>query len=168
MKLDLLRFVGPYEGALRSNLLFLKTRDHLCRRLREMITDRLSREEQLLSANLLIPVPLHPRRQKERGYNQAEVIAKLITSTFDRPLNRRSLIRVKHTDPHRAGMDSAARTKSVSNAFDVVKPEEVGGKKIMLVDDIYTTGATLNECARVLSEAGASDVYAFTVARTIT
>jgi ComF family protein len=162
-----LRFAGPYEGALRSNLLFLKKHAHVCHRMRERIRSQLKREEELLSADSLIPVPLHPQRLKERGYNQAEVIARLVARAFDRPLDGRSLVRVKHTDPHRAGMDPTARTKSVSNAFDVTEPERVKGMTVLLVDDIYTTGATLNECARVLRKAGAKSIYAFTVARTI-
>lgn len=167
MRLDLLRFAGSYEGALRSNLLLLKVRPHLCRRMKELTLSKLKRERELLSADLLIPVPLHPLRLRERGYNQAEVIAKFIARTFDLQLERHFLVRVKHTDPHRAGMDSQERSRSVSGAFAVTDRERIKDKTILLVDDIYTTGATLNECARELKEAGARAVYGFTVARAI-
>jgi ComF family protein len=161
----LLRFVGPYVGALRENVLFLKDHPHVCPRLKAMITETFQREDRLHSATRVMPVPLHPLRRKERGFNQAELIAQIIAREAKFPLDRHTLARVKHTNPHRAGMDAQARAKSVGEAFAVKRPDEIRDQTVLLVDDVFTTGATLNACAHVLLQAGAKAVYGFTIAR---
>ncbi|HXF04186.1 MAG TPA: ComF family protein [Blastocatellia bacterium] len=167
MTLDLLRFVGPYEGALRTNVLRLKTQRHVCRRLREKIEEGVRGEPVFYRADVVVPVPLHPQRQRERGYNQAEVIARIVARALALPLATDLLQRIKNTVPHRAGMDVTQRAESLSRAFVVISRGEIEDKVVLLVDDICTTGATLNECARVLKEAGARAVYGFAVARAL-
>lgn len=167
MTLDLLRFVGPYEGALRANVLRLKTQPQVCRRLREKIEEGVRGEPVFHRADVVIPVPLHPERQRERGYNQAEVIARIVARALALPLATDLLHRIKNTVPHRAGMDVTQRAESLSRAFVVIGRGEIGNRVVLLVDDICTTGATLDECARVLKEVGARAVYGFTVARAL-
>lgn len=164
---SLLRFVGPYDGALRENVLFLKNHPYLCRRLKAMIIETFQREAVLHSATQVVPVPLHPLRQKERGFNQAELIAQIIAREAKIPPDRRTVVRIKHTGPHRAGMDTQARAKSVAAAFAVKRPERVRDQTILLIDDVFTTGATLNACSQALLQAGARAVYGFTVARVL-
>ncbi len=113
------------------------------------------------AADLLVPVPLHTRRLKERGFNQALLLARAFPDT---PVAREALVRVRHTVPQ-SGLNPKERRENVKKAFAVPRPEEVKGKKIVLVDDVYTTGATVKECARVLLKAGAREVQVLTVAR---
>jgi len=163
----LLRFAGPYEGALRKNVLFLKDHPYICQRMKVMILETFQREDRLHSATQVMPVPLHPLRRKERGFNQAELIARLIARQAKIPLDRHTLARIKHTDRHRAGMDAQARAKSVGAAFTVKRPDRVRDQVILLVDDVFTTGATLNACGHALVQAGARAVYGFTIARVL-
>lgn len=167
MALDRLRFLGPYTGALRAHLLFLKRKPYVCRRLREEIGKRVATEPIFREVELVLPVPLHPRRQRERGYNQAELLAEEVARALICPLRRDVLRRVIYTEPHRAGMDAQARARRVAQCFVVTSPKAVWGKTVLLVDDVYTTGATLNECARTVRAAGARAVYGFVVARAI-
>lgn len=163
----LLRFAGAYVGALRANVLFLKRHPHICSRMRALILDTFEQNRILLSAECLLPVPLHPLRLKERGFNQAELVAKIIACRTGIRLDVQTITRIKHTVRHRAGMDVHVRRKSVTAAFAVTQPDRVRDRIVLLVDDVLTTGATLNACSRVLLDAGARAVYAFTVARVI-
>jgi len=117
--------------------------------------------ELVADADLLLPVPLHPRRLKARGFNQALLLAQVFT---DRPLGREVLIRERFTLPQ-VGLNPKERRDNVRGAFAVPQTAAVKGKKILLIDDLYTTGATARECARVLSRAGAARVEVLTVAR---
>jgi ComF family protein len=113
------------------------------------------------AADLLAPVPLHPRRLKARGFNQALLLAQAFPEI---PLAREAVIRVRFTRPQ-VGLNPGERRDNVKDAFAVSEPALVTGKSILLVDDLYTTGATVKECARVLRRAGARRVEALTVAR---
>jgi ComF family protein len=113
------------------------------------------------AVDLLIPVPLHRRRLQHRGFNQALLLAQAFA---DAPLTREALARVRHTLPQ-IGLNPKERRDNVHRAFAVPRPAEVQNKKILLVDDLYTTGATVRECARVLRRAGAKRVEVLTVAR---
>ena len=77
------------------------------------------------------------------------------------------MIRTSHTERHRAGMDVKDRSKTVENAFAVRHPALIAGEKVLLVDDVFTTGATVSSCAQVLLEAGATEIYVLTIARPI-
>lgn len=118
-------------------------------------------QELLDEADLLIPVPLHPRRLKARGFNQALLLAQGFPKL---PLGREVIVRVRHTIPQ-IGLNPKERRDNVRDAFAVPHPEQVKGKKILLLDDLYTTGATAKECARVLRKAGARQIEVLTVAR---
>lgn len=112
-------------------------------------------------ADLLLPVPLHPRRLKARGFNQALLLARGFP---DKPVGLEVLTRERHTKPQ-VGLNPKERRDNVKGAFGVPRPEAVKGKKILLIDDLYTTGSTVRECARVLRRAGAARVEVLTVAR---
>ena len=113
---------------------------------------------------IIIPVPLHKKRLRERTYNQAELVAKKVAGHLGLPARADVLKRIKNTDPQTKIADRKARHENVKNAFACAKPEAVKGKTIILVDDVATTGATLNECARALRQSGARSVIAFVVA----
>jgi len=113
------------------------------------------------AADLIAPVPLHPRRLKQRGFNQSLLLAQAFPGVR---LERELLTRVRHTPPQ-TGLNPKERRDNVKGAFTVPRPDLVKGKNVLLVDDVFTTGATVRECARVLRKAGAQQVDVLTVAR---
>jgi len=113
--------------------------------------------------DLVVPVPLHPARLRERGFNQAELLAKILAQKINVPLNS-ALERIRYTTTQTA-FDRVERMENLRGAFRLRKKIGVRGLHVLLVDDILTTGSTLSECARVLREAGAQSVYAVTAAR---
>ena len=117
-----------------------------------------------LRADLVIPVPLHARRLAERGYNQAALIARCVAEELCLPLATRVLARVRST-PQQALLDRADRVRNVHRAFSVRRAAAIQGKRVLLVDDVATTGATLTACAVALREAGAESVTAVVVAQ---
>jgi ComF family protein len=117
--------------------------------------------------DVVLPTPLSKRRQIERGFNQAEIIASWIAGSLHLPVDAVSLARKGHTAIHRVGMDATARRQSVKNAFHVVRPKLISGKAILLVDDVLTSGATASTSAEVLKESGAVRVDVFTLARAV-
>jgi ComF family protein len=114
-------------------------------------------------AEIVTPVPLHPERQRERGYNQSELIAKRFAKQVDLPMRCDILFRVRHTRPQ-VGLQGKGRRDNVRGAFMAVEPL-VRKKHILLVDDVLTTGATITESAETLYRAGAQSVTAFCLAR---
>jgi ComF family protein len=160
------RAVGVYEGALYASIIHLKEKPWLAPRLAELLYKTFL-DSPFSAATRIIPVPLSRRREKERGFNQAAVIANSLARKINAPADELSLVRKIHTERHRAGMDRKARQESVFNAFEVKRPRLIGGEKILLVDDIFTTGATVSNCAKALKKAGATEVNVLTIARAI-
>jgi len=158
------RACGLYDGVLRASVLALKREPHVSRRLLEAIVN-VQQREPLAIADIILPVPLHPRRERQRGHNQAAVIAKALATATKLELDEHVLVRRLHTERHRAGMDARTRRESVTGAFDVRAPKQIAGRRVLLVDDVFTTGATVSECANVLKVAGAEDVFVLTIAR---
>lgn len=113
-------------------------------------------------ADLIIPLPLHPERLRERGFNQSVEIAAVIGNCLNLPVHRSTLQRTRAT-PHQTGLLPKERKKNVRGAFEC--NTDYSGKTILLVDDVMTTGATLNECARILKLHGAAAVIAIVAAR---
>jgi ComF family protein len=158
------RACGFYEGAVRASVLELKREPHVAARLARLMLAALQREP-INSANLIIPVPLHPGRERERGFNQAAVLARELARLSHLPLDEHSVVRRVQTGRHRAGMDARARRESVADAFAVRHAEAIAAKRVLLIDDVFTTGATVSACAVVLKDAGAQEVFVLTVAR---
>ena len=113
--------------------------------------------------DLIVPVPLHPARLRERGFNQADLLARMLTQKIGGPVFA-ALERTRYTTTQTA-FDRIDRMENLHNAFRLRKKVSVRELRVLLVDDILTTGSTLSECARVLREAGAGPVYAVTAAR---
>jgi len=111
----------------------------------------------------VVPVPLHPARKRERGFNQAELLAELLSARAGVPL-RNVLERIRYTTTQTA-FDRTERMENLHNAFRLRKNRDVRGLRVLLIDDVLTTGSTLSECARVLKVAGAISVHAATAAR---
>lgn len=114
--------------------------------------------------DLIVPVPLHKKRFAERGFNQAASIANMLAEELDLPVTSTALVRSRHT-PHQAQLKREERFKNVDRAFAFSEYVSVAEKRILLVDDVYTTGATMQACAEVLKQAGARDVRGYSFAR---
>lgn len=160
------RACGPYAGALRASVLQLKREPQLSRQLLEHLV-RTSNGAPLNTATLIVPVPLHAEREKTRGFNQASIISRALSRVLLLPVNDASLIRVRHVQMHRAGMDAKGRRDTVAAAFQVVQRPLIEGERVLLVDDVFTTGATVSACAQALKDAGASEVFVLTIARAL-
>jgi ComF family protein len=158
------RAVGMYEGALRESVLLLKRQPFLPRHVGSLLEAAVMHEP-LSRSTRVIPVPLHPKRLRTRGFNQASIIAQTVSKALKLPLDEVSLVRVSTTEKYRAGMDAKGRRDTVAGAFRVAHPRIVAGENILLVDDVFTTGATLSASAQALLTAGARHVYVITVAR---
>ena len=158
------RACGTYEGALRASVLLLKREPQVCRKLVDLLVN-VQQQYPLNQATRIIPVPLHTEREKTRGFNQAGVIGHALEQAVSLPIDETSLKRTEHTTRHRAGMDARDRRESVENAFTVSYPALIAGEKILLIDDVFTSGATVSACAKVLLQAGAADVFVLTIAR---
>lgn len=156
--------IGLYERALASCVVALKSEPYVPEHLRELVTDAFARSP-FYDADLLVPVPLSRARRIERGFNQAEVVANVIADFAGIPIESQSLVRRSHTPMHRAAMDRRARELTVEDAFAVNHSESVAGRSIVLVDDVFTTGATVSGCAKVLKKNGARKVGVLTIAR---
>jgi ComF family protein len=115
------------------------------------------------SFDMIVPVPLHAARERERGFNQATLIAELIATRLSLPL-RPVLERIRYTTTQTA-YDRAERIENLQDAFRLRKNRDVRGLRVLLIDDVLTTGSTLSECALVLKAAGARSVHAATAAR---
>jgi competence protein ComFC len=116
-----------------------------------------------LERDLLIPVPLHKTKKRERGFNQAEVISKGICQVLDLPLRNDILVRKKYT-LSQTKLGKTERMINVSDAFILVKKAEIYKRNILLVDDVITTGSTMNECSKILKENGANKIIALSLA----
>lgn len=113
---------------------------------------------------IIMPVPLHPRKERVRGSNQAELIARNLSQQLNRELDTQTIIRSIATPPQSA-LNAALRHKNVQNIFSTQNSSHLHGKIIILVDDVKTTGSTLEQAARALKKAGAKQIWAITVAR---
>lgn len=114
--------------------------------------------------SILVPVPLDIKKIKTRGYNQSEELAKELSKTLKITVASNVLLKIKSTKVQME-LSKKERERNLENAFQIKNPEEILGKKIFLVDDVYTTGSTMEECARVLLQTGAKSVWGIAIAR---
>ena len=155
-----------YEKAISASVISLKSSPVIGRRLNNILLAAFERSG-LSNTDLIIPVPLSRQRAIERGFNQAEVIGRVIASATGSKLDAHSLIRTGHSPIHRVAMDAKARELTVRNTFEVRRPKLVAGRRIVLVDDVFTSGATTSHCAKALKKSGAAEVNVFTLARAV-
>jgi ComF family protein len=116
--------------------------------------------------DLIIPVPLHPKRLRWRGFNQSLLLARRVSHMYQVPIDPFLLYRNRETPPQ-TQLTEDERRKNVRGAFAIASGEALKEKNVLLVDDVYTSGATVNECCRVLVRGGAREVYVLTLARTV-
>ena len=142
-----------YEGA-----------DYVARYMGELMAQRFTLFKELADVDLVLPVPLFKKRQVQRGYNQSELLARAFCDKTGLTLDTASLVRVRDTGSQ-TKLGRQARVENMKEAFLVPNPVAVKSKTVLLIDDVATTGSTLESCAQALRRAGAKHVVAFTFAR---
>jgi ComF family protein len=157
---------ASYEKAMAASVLSLKKTPRLFSRVKTLLTKTTDRIADR-NSDIIIPVPLSPRRLRERGFNQAAIIGKAVSKQLGIPMDEATLARRIDTPMHRAGMDRKARGMTVKNAFTVSRPKLIAEKNILLVDDVLTSGETVSSCARILKKNGAARVDVITLARAV-
>lgn len=169
-KLNGLFSAVPYQNALVQKMIKIFKYEPYAKELAKPLSSLILAHFELIEKNFgtleysLIPVPLHKKRLKQRGFNQAEEIGKILSESLGIPLLKNILIRVKETLPQ-AELKAREREENIKGAFAIIHKNSIERKKILLVDDVYTTGATLEECAKILKFSGVKEVWGITVAR---
>lgn len=138
--------------------------DYLAREMGKRMAVHFCKYPELASAEIVMPVPLFPARQRKRGYNQSALLARAFAKETGLYVDETSLVRTRNTRSQ-TKLGRKARLDNMTGAFLCRRPEDVKGKVILLVDDVATTGATLEGCAAALKAAGAKKVFAYTFAR---
>ncbi|MFW6150886.1 MAG: ComF family protein [Chloroflexota bacterium] len=164
LSIDAVRSPFRFEGAVRRAILELKYSRirALAPVLASLVADYFVLN--LLPGDVLVPVPLHRRRLKQRGYNQSELLAKDLSALTGVPMDTTSLARTGAEDPQVRAQDAAQRKMNVAGAF-FCRDGSMQGRRVILVDDVCTSGATLEACACAVKQGGAASVRGFTVAR---
>jgi len=160
---NIARAVGPYEEPFRIAVKVFKFlgRKQLAKKMGDMMAEVVEREPRFWPLDIIVPVPISQGNLRQRGFNQTELLARQIGRRLKIAVDPGILVRIKET-PSQRELTREEREKNLLYAFKVTQPQKVLGKKILLVDDVYTTGSTIRECTRVLLEAGAERVSVIT------
>jgi ComF family protein len=132
--------------------------------LSELLIEAAVPELKYAPVDIIVPIPLHPRKRRARGFNQAERLAQRLSRATNFRVDTTLLKRVRDTTPQ-AGLDREDRMENVKNAFEFSGPMKLSGQRVLLVDDVLTTGLTASACAKQLRKNGAGEVFVWTVAR---
>ncbi len=161
---DLARSIGPYDTALAVTVLQLKRVPFVAKRPIELLFDAYV-SGPFRDIDLVIPIPLSKKRRLDRGFNQAEIVAKRFAAVARLRVDRNSLFRKKHVEISRASLDRRGRAMTVENAFGIKRSSLIRNKNVLLVDDVFTSGATVSMAAKALKKGGAARVEVLTLAR---
>jgi len=157
-----------YEGVVSELIYLFKYRgyDFLGKKLSKILIDFIKEFNIPINlVDLIIPIPLHPKKLREREFNQSEILAEELAKEFNLKLSLRNLARTRDTKPQ-VLLPENKRLQNVKDAFDVKEEVEFQNKDILLIDDVSTTGSTLSEASYILKKAGAKGVFCLTLART--
>lgn len=159
-------FVYKYEGDLRKLIIDYKfnEKSYLYKLFSEELLNNKKLCKFLNNYDIIIPVPVHRKRKNERGYNQTELVAREIVKNTNLTILKNVLIKEKNIKPL-SSMNAKERKQNIKGTFKVIENSNIKNKKVLIFDDIYTTGSTTKEATRVLREAGVSKVGILTIAR---
>jgi len=157
--------VASYDDIVKKTICLFKYggKPHLAKVLGPVMAEYAAKNMNFKSIDMVVPVPLHPVKQRERQFNQSELIAGYIAKRFNKKLETESLKRIKYT-ASQTGLSREERLRNLDGAFLVKSGSDFKDKSVLLVDDVMTTGATLHECAKTIKSAGAKKVIAYTLA----
>lgn len=164
---DTARSATEFKGVVRERIHQLKfgAQLHWIHPLSELLARTLS-QQHIPAVDLVLPVPLHISRLRYRGFNQSAILARALSRRTSIPVCFDLLVRRCRTEPQ-TRLSRQERLTNVKDAFHVLRPASVEGLALLLIDDVFTTGSTINECAKTLKSAGAAQVHALTVARAL-
>ena len=162
------RSVAYYEGTMREAIHLFKygKRQDMGRHLGRLMVSCFPPEWDLSAIDLVLPIPLHLRRRWERGFNQSLILATALTDSLCLKLEARLLLRSRPTLPQ-SDLSLSEKFSNLKGAFSVRRPHKIEGQGILLVDDVYTSGATAQEASKTLLKAGAERVFVYTLARSV-
>ena len=163
------RSIGIYDKVLKKCIHLFKYygEKKLAKPLGKLMVDYLLRNNEFKKkVDLIIPVPLHKDNLRKRGFNQSGLLSKIIGDYFSIPVGESVLIK-KKTTLFQVNLSKKEREKNILKAFSVERPEEINGKNILILDDVFTTGTTVEECAKELIKSRANNIFVLTLARTI-
>ncbi len=156
-------YLFKYEGGIRDKLLKYKFRDYsyLYKFFSEIIINNCNLKN---NYDIILPVPIHRKRKQKRGYNQSELIAKEVAKNTNIEYSNKVLIKIVDTVPQ-STLNQSQRMENVLGIYEVINSQNINQKRILLIDDIYTTGSTVNECSKILKQNGARTIDVLTIAK---
>lgn len=157
-----LKYSGVVEDAIKR-MKFTSLEIWIAHELGKILSETVLKEYNDIKFDMIVPVPISQINYVKRRFNQAEEISLMIKNILNISLNTNNLIKFKHTS-QQSSLGYHQRKTNVKGAYKVIKPDEFTDKTILLIDDVFTTGSTINECAKMLKKAGAACVYTATVA----
>ena len=159
-------YIFVYKDEIRNLILDYKFNDksYLYKIFSEIIVKNKKIFGILEKYDIIIPVPIHKKRRKQRGYNQTELIAKEISKNIQIKYEKNCLIKYINTE-QQSKLNREQRKQNLKNAYKITNKEKIQNRKIILFDDIYTTGSTANECCKILKQNGAQEILVFTIAK---
>jgi len=165
---DAARSAGTFDGPLREAIHAFKYQYHLVLAdpLAEMMVRCFPNTRLAGSVDVVVPVPIHRSREIERGFNQSVELARRFCARLSLPLETHAIAKHRKTR-HQVDLPEDQRAVNVEGAFKLLDSEPVAGKRVLLIDDVFTTGATLNEAAKVVRSAGAASICTYTLARSL-
>lgn len=160
-------YIFKYEDIIREKIIDYKFNNkvYLYRMFSEMILKNENNINFLKQYDILIPVPIHRIRKKRRGYNQSELIARNISEEIKNIKLKLNILKKEKNTSAQSLLTKVERMENVKDVYKIINANEVKNKKVLILDDIFTTGSTINECSKVLKEAGSIDIGAITIAK---
>jgi len=163
---DEMAYMMRYDGKFRDKILLYKFEEeaYLYKTFAKIILNSKKICDILKTYDIIVPVPIHKKRKQRRGYNQSELIAREVAKNIDE-IKYKNVIKKTKNNQRQSSLDKQNRLENVKNAYEIANKEIICNKKIILFDDIYTTGATANECSKVLKQNGAKYILVLSLAK---
>lgn len=160
-------YVFKYEGIIRSKIIDFKFngKSYLAENFAKIILKNEKICRFFESYDIIIPVPIHNKRKAQRGYNQSELIAKQICKINNKINIQNDILIKEKNNVAQSSLNKEQRIQNAKNVYKIINKEKILNKKIIIIDDIYTTGSTVNECSKILIKNGAIDVLVLTIAK---